>query len=538
MRDGFSAIRASLESIGRGQNFFDWVQSFPLKLKDEEFSFKQHPELVQLYRDTHPHIVIEKAVQTGASTYAILKIFWRAAMMNRKGGYYGPTDDFIKNFTPDRVDKIISQIPDITRRLRGTDSISLKDLGTVSVYFRGLESASNVASVDLDTVVVDEASIVSQEHRVMTLDRLQHSPDPLIITLSKPETPGQGIDADFNESDQHYYLFKCPACGKWNNPVLSWPDCNMPVDRKNENGPRYMGCIYCRARLDYDKTEWVPAYPSRKDIRGYQLSHLYWSWKQDLATEMWKVWKKCNTNAKKKRFWTGDIGVPYAGGAFQLTDQILTLNQGSHGLQPFFDGFSFMGVDQGDTLHVAILHYEGNDLVCHWLMETDSFDTLNKLMDRHNVQCAVVDALPNKHSSKGFAKNFMPKVYICYYHEGELTIGDEEKDGEMIPKVTIGRDESLDDTIEKLIDGTLILPARNSGEVMETVWTHGKNMVKVETEGRYGPKKSYKKKNTDHYIMALNYARIAAGLPVVHSYGLPLLPEGASFYGKGGGRDN
>jgi hypothetical protein len=537
MTDGFSAIRASLESIGRGQNFFEWVQSFPLLLKDEPLSFKKHPELIQLYKDEHPNIVLRKGVQTGASTYAILKIFWRAAMMNRKGVYYGPTQEWISTFTPDRVDKIINQIPDVTRRLQGTDSIFLKDLGTVSVHFRGLETMSGVATVDADTIVVDEASIVNQDHRVITLDRLQHSSDPMRITLSKPEMPGQGIDADFNESDQTFYLFKCPKCGKWNNPVLSWPDCCFPVDPNSENGERYFGCTDCGARLDYDKAEWVPTYPSRKDTRGYQLSRIYWRFK-NVATEMWRTWKKANSNAKKRRFFCGDVGVPYASDATIITDQILIMNQGSHGLQNYCEFPSFMGIDQGNTLHISIAHYEGHELAFHYYKQTESFKTLYKLIDKHFVQCAVIDAGPNAHPAKDFAEEFLGKVYLCYYTKNIAEkIGKLERNGVTIPMVTNNRDETLDALVDGVINGTVRLPRQNAGEVMDTVYTHLKNLVKVEKQGAYGPRKSYLRGN-DHFGHSMNYTLMAAGLPSTVVYGLPLLPVGASFFGKGGAYDN
>lgn len=537
MSDGYKAVKENLESIGKGLNFYDWVLSIlPIFLKGEPFSFEQHPELVQLYKDEHPNKKIRKGVQVGASTYAILYIFWRAVKMNKKGGYFGPTDHWVKKFTPDRVDKLIAQIPDVTKRLRKSDSNFLKDLGAVSVHLLGLDSASNVATADLDTRVIDEASIVKQSHREVSKDRLEHSSAPVSIEMSKPEAPGQGIDADFNESDQHYYLFKCPKCGKHNNVVLNWPDCCMPIGPDNSPA-RYLGCIYCRAQLDPKNAEWVPAYPSRKDSRGYQLSKLYWSWKPGLATTLWKDWKKCKTNIKKKRFWTGKIGVPYAGSALQITDAVLTLNQGEHLLSPFHPGPSFMGVDQGDTLHIVIAHMEGDQLVPHWFETTDNFERLDKLMDLHQVWCAVCDAMPNKHSAKDFAKRNKGYVYIAYYHDGEMTLGKEEKQGEEIPKVTVGRDESIDETIEGLFDQTIILSKRTSGDVMEDVWVQLKNLVKEKKEKANGGEKQSYMRNNNHYGMALNYCRIAKDLPVIIPHGLPLIPAGASFY-SGGNSDH
>jgi hypothetical protein len=524
-REGLEAFKAGLKKIGQGETFFDWVSSLPLYLKGQKFSFDMHPETIALYQDMHPNKVIRKAAQTTISTYAMLFITWRALKKNARGVYYGPTNEWAKKFSTERFDKILKQIPDI--KLSGADNVFMKEIGTTSIQILGLDAEINAATVDADTRVVDEACRVNPANMEESHDRLEHSSQPMSLVLSKPEAPGQGIDALFSESDQRYYLFKCPACGQWNNPVLTWPKCCMPADK--EGTTYHICCKFCAGPLDARKGEWVPMYPDRTDCRGYQFSHLYWTWKKDHATELMKTWKKANNNKRKKRFWTGKIGVPWAGKGEQITDAILTQNQGDHPFHSLYN-CSFMGVDQGDLLHIAIGHLEGEDIVIHYFEETDDFGRLDKLMINHNVWCCVIDLKPNTHDAKKFAIRNEGFAWVADYIDGEEKIGKAEKDGKEVPKIMVSRDESLDETVEAIIDRTIILPRETAADIMDTVRIHLKNLRKEKKESPNGKERQCYIRGENHFGMAINYMRIATTLQNVMPTGLEVLPAGASFY--------
>lgn len=528
-RDAYQAIIDRLNEIGQGQTFFDWVAGLPLYLKGQKFSFDMHPELIELYKDEHPNKVIRKAAQTGVSTYAILFIIWRALKKNAKGVYYGPTNEWVKKFTPDRIDKVLKQIPETKIN---TDNIFLKEIGSTSIHFLGLDSEINAATVDADTRVVDEACRVNLANMEESWDRLKHSIDPMSLVLSKPEAPGQGIDALFSESDQRYYLYKCPSCGQWNNPVLSWPKCCMPTDK---DGTSYaICCKFCAGALDRRKGEWVPMYPDRKDCRGYQVSKLYWTWKKEIITELWNDWCKAKNNKKKKRFWTGDIGVPFAGKGEQITDAILTQNQGSHGFLHLYN-CSFMGVDQADLLHIAIGHFEGDNLVCHYFEETEDFGRLNTLMENHGVWCCVIDMKPNTHNAKLFALKYEGLVWVADYNDGEEKEGTAKKDGREVPKIILNRNESLDEVVENIIDRKIILPRETAADIMDTVWLHLKNLRKAKKESKDGKVRECYIEGENHFGMAINYMEAATRLQSVMPTGLAIVPQGASFYGEQNG---
>jgi len=542
MSDGLDSIKENLEDIGRGLVFKDWVLSQGVVLKGIPFSFQGHEELEQIYDDMSRRIVIQKATQMGLSTWAILYLFWRAAERSAKGMYFGPSKEgWIKAFVKDRVHPIIEDCPAIKKRIHKTNSTLLKRIGSSSIHFKGLKTKADVTSVDADTVVIDEVDIVDQDNKEETRTRVGHSADPVQVQLSMPTSPGHGINNALNKSDQHFRLLKCPACGKYNNPVEDFPKCLMPRDKEGKR--RYLGCRYCQAELDPHLGEWVPRYPG-KSVRGYQVSRLTTTRPpiehENVATEIWELWTSAEYSHQKKLVMNADVGMPYAGALEPITDLVLTMNQGSHGLYSIYPGPSFLGYDQGDILRVVVAHFEYDQLVVHWFEETTNFDRLDELMVDHNVWFGVGDAMPNKHSAKTWALRNNGYAAVCYFSGavGELNEGKEEKDGTEIKKYSVDRDESLDEMVEDIQQNRLILPARNSGDIMETVWEHCRNLVKEKKKKADGSETLSYKHNENHFGMALNYLRIATKISTMVPLGLPLIPSGASFYDKGGGRDH
>ncbi|MCP4217188.1 MAG: hypothetical protein GY765_21265, partial [bacterium] len=249
-----------------------------IRLKNGRFSFEQHPELLQLYQDMHPLQVYRKSVQVGCSTAVIVRMLWLAVTKAFKSMYLLPTDKFVKEFTPDRVDSLINNSPFLKSKLGDVNNAFQKRLGFATLYFHGLESEGNVASADIDFVVGDEVDISNQMNLVAARDRLEASDLGWFFQLSKTTVPGFGVDEAFQESDQHFRLFKCPHCNTPNNVVENIVQEPLAVLQKKErkSGTVYFfACEKCGKALDPALAEWVPKYPGR-DVRGYQLSQAYW----------------------------------------------------------------------------------------------------------------------------------------------------------------------------------------------------------------------------------------------------------------------
>jgi hypothetical protein len=526
--NGPELLLKRIDDEERGGIFIDWVLEQKLYLKGVPFSFEGHEYLRQIYEDMHPDMRIRKGVQVCISTFAILKLFWRSAKFGKKGIYYLPTREFVKDFTPDRIDPILRQIPEISERLI-IDHVFLKQFSGTSVSIWGMNTRSEVSSKDNDTMVADEFDLSNVELREEAKDRLMHSSSPWKIFLSKPTIPGFGIDAEFQESDQHFYLFICPACHHYNNVVEYWPANMFQVKGTDKY---YLGCTKCQAKLDPTQAEWVPKYPSRNKIRGYHISQLYWSWQPEgfasAADMLFDLYRKADTITKRKRVWQSGLGLPFSGEMQPITDAVLDQCHGSHG---FFHCYphSFLGFDQGDTLYYVVGHIEEDIMVIHLVGKCTAFGKLDLLMVDHNVWCAVGDAMPNKHPAKEWALRHKGFAYIQYFHEGDMKIGKETKDDDEVQKVVVDRTEGLDELCEDILKVKFLFPVRNCDEIMEEFRTHLKNLVKEKKQTPRGEKIEYKHDIENHFAMALLNFRIATRLPVVMPYGLPLIPGHGDF---------
>ena len=516
---------------GTGETpFLDWVLDH-IYIKGRKFSFDGHKYLEELYREIHPHEVILKAAQVGISTRMLLKTLWIGDQRPTKIIYYFPTDGDVSDFSNDRAKKVLEESPYLASKVRGIDNVGLKQIGKSSIYFRGMFTKRAVKSVDGDMVILDELDEASQENLQFAYDRVMHSDLQWVSELSQPSVPGFGIDASFEETDQHFFMLKCPHCNHWNEVTESFPDCMIKLNRE----PAYLGCEKCHCELDTQAGEWVAKYPSRIHKRGYQISQLYTSiipqGYHSFIDKLYQLWQQAKRQSQKKRIIISIVGRAYAGDNQPITDQTIKPALGTHHMQSKHS-LSYMGVDVGDTLHAAIGHLgAGAKIIIHWLQEFTDWKELDRFMINHGVVLCVIDAMPYKNSAKDFARRFPDKVYIQYFKGDTLKRGVEGEEELAVKKVTTDRTESLDDTVDMLKQGDIILPDRSEHEVVETCISHLKMLIKDLKEDSSGNKKYvYKGGVENHFGMALNSMRIAAEIATLQVYGSGLLPAGGSFY--------
>ena len=183
---------------------------------------------------------------------------------------------------------------------------------------------------------------------------------------------------------------------------------------------------------------------------------------------------------------------------------------------------SFMGVDQGDMLHIVIGTCQGPDLLrVHHLESTPDWNRLHRLMELHNVRACVIDALPNKRSAKDFALAFQGRVWIQYFKAREKESEEEDLDGAMVPVVQVDRTESLDETTSMLARQEIILPSskRLMGialAALEEFRKHTKMLIKDLAQDAHGNQRWVYKRNVEnHFGMAINSLRVATVLSPV-----------------------
>ncbi len=270
-------IAAQQELARRNPNsLLDWalayrfLQGRPMRLI---------PALQDLYRDTHPFIVIQKAAQVFISEYLINTALWVADTGQGGRGnalYVMPTQGHVDDFSQARFDKAIGESLYLQQRLfppppgrQGPARQRLKKVGAGYIYLRGADSRRQLTSVDADVVLLDEYDLMAEGVLELAQKRLASSRLGWLRVASTPRLPEAGINALFLQSDQRYYFLKCPGCGLAQR--LEWEE---NVDEKR-------GLVVCRPRrcrkpLDlWAPGRWEAAAPGNDRVRGYHINRLY-----------------------------------------------------------------------------------------------------------------------------------------------------------------------------------------------------------------------------------------------------------------------
>ncbi len=476
--------------------FAEWVQG--TVLDGRPFSFDHHEYLRGIYEDDHKDITFLKSAQMGLTSFALLKVFYRA-IYDRYGGilYLFPSRSDVTDFSKSRVDAFVDDNDQVKRRIKATDAANIKRIGGCTLYLRGMRTRLSLKSVPIDLLVLDESDEADQAAITVAKERMSHSIHREILKLSNPTLPDYGIDAFFKETDQRYWLLKCSACGEWTCLEDSFPECLLEL----EDGRVIRACIKCRAELDPAVGEWVPKHPGVTDKRGYHISQLFSHYVP--PTEILHQYR---TTSHMTDFMNLKIGNAYVEAENRLGIQEVLSLCGSDGIASEDRGPCFLGADQGKELHVVIgrRHIGKAGQIVHVGIYKD-FEELDRLMKVFNVSRAVIDALPETRAARAFALRHPGKVFLSYYSDSQR--GDyawNEKD----LTVSSNRTESLDASHNELLMGQLVLP--RGCEIVRTFAAHCNAMAKKLEEDEGGSKRYiYVRLGPDHFRHAFNYESMA-----------------------------
>ena len=508
-------------------SFREWIDKAQIYLRGKKYSIDKHEYLDQILNDDHPDQTFEKSAQVGISTLVLMKAIYVAEHLGKKAIYFFQDDAAVSDFSNDRCQPMLEASPYLSRVSTGVKNVSLKQINAGTLYMRGLFSRGKAKSVDADAIFLDELDEAKRDNIQFAMDRLLHSDLQWVHALSQPSFPGEGIDERFVESDQHYWMLKCPKCGEYNSLELDFPQNFIPIaDKTKKNfhpqATHYRGCKKCLARLDMKAGEWVARYPTRTK-RGYHLSYLYTQvYPKTLPSIASKIMAEYEdsrrSQSKLARFTISVIGFPYAGGNARITDELLNECEGDYGFETSGVG-CFMGIDQGDLLSIAIGVLSRDTIKFIYFEETQVWGRLEYLMNRFGIHKCIIDAMPNKHSAKTFASKFPNRVAIQYFGSRVFKQDKESLENRIsIDTVHVDRTDSLDSMQDRMEGGYLQLPARSKCEgqglqKVEDARRHLKALVSRVEENHYGQlKRVYVsgKGVENHLAMAMNSACIAA----------------------------
>ena len=442
--------------------------------------------------------------------------------------YMFPTTDDVQEFSKSRFNPLIASNKQAVGKFvksagKGTDTASLKKIGSSFLYLRGarlsqkisdVNESSKMRGIPVDSCKFDELDLMDESVIAKARGRMGHSLVKEEVYLSNPLVPGDGIDKIFADSDQRYWWRLCVSCGKWTCAEKFFIEDPERCVGVRSDGTGYIACKNCGREVPIwagaGSAEWRPDLPSNSNfMHGYQHSQLTSVYNDPL--EILDAFRN-PPEGNLADVYRLRLGLPYIAAEDRLTKaQVLNCCIGrpmQHGHQ----GPCAAGVDVGKIKHIVIGPKIGKDQyelvkICRLSEWDDILDTFVKF----NVKVAVVDIRPYEDSAREFqkkAKKIGIKVYLCEYKENATS---DYSYNENTGIVSANRTQIFDSTHALTVEsGRLSIP-RYDAEVEEFAKQMCGAFKVLETNKKTGTSiYRYKGKN-EHYRNALNYFKLAGG---------------------------
>ncbi len=483
-----------------------------INIKGKPFSFVGHEYLKAIYADQSSFIVLEKAVQMGASIWGTLKAMQLADVYGEDTTYFFPVKGSAFNFSGARVrDEIIKTSPLIMALMsrEHIDAVEGRRIGRGLLNFRGMKELLDVQSNPADQVIIDEYDLISNFKRVEeAFDRLGHSNRKWKVLIGIPSIEDYGIDAWWRKSDQHYWNLVCPECGAFNCLEDNFAD-DVFKYFPEKNGRTIRICRQCAVELNCQCGKWI-AQNLGAEIRGYHLSQLFSEY-----VNLADILKLYREKPQDENLWRQKIGRPKTSAENQLT--IIELmaccrTYTVEDIQNLRSNLNFMGVDTGKNQHYIIAKKNGEEYKTLRIGYCEDFSELRLMMDQYNVGTCVIDPGGNITATKEFVEAFPGRAYACYYHANDAVYADfNEADlrNSKIAAVNAHRTATMD-TSANLIRGQQWLINREEPNFKEFA-KHCMNSVRKKDEDIETGKTrfTYIRTGADHWRHAQNYCMIA-----------------------------
>jgi hypothetical protein len=517
------------------QSLLEWMErNRPWLRPGLPLDFDRRPYLRDLYRCEARKVVLMKSSQVGVSEYLISWGMYGADVRQATVLYVFPTDSAVSDFSTARIGPAIEASPYLSRilvdasatdRQRGADRVKLKRIRDRFIYLRGATMkpdgrAQQLEAIDADLLIVDELD--EMDARAPEKARKRTSGIGSLNEercASIPSNPNTGIHAEWLASDRRNWLVRCDHC-QHRQPVTlksyvtEFDDLDRPIDWHGKaEGKAWPVCERCSQPFDtLLNGEWV-AEVSNADTVGFHVTKLI-----DPLINFDPILRNlASPDATKRReAMTHDVGLPYSERGSQLTESDLDAWRRDYDHLNFIrsddsQSVTAMGVDVGRLLHVVIrsMRVEADRGRAQiWAGSVRQFDELDALMLRYNVECVVIDALPETRMALSFQQRHPPgRVWLAYYFSDPKRVDPitwNYSDGQ----VSIDRTRSLDSLLAGFASGELTLP-RHARDVEDCYahWQSIRRVLRKDSKGNEIP--AWVEVGADHMVHAENYVRAA-----------------------------
>jgi len=487
-----------------------------------------HPwlrEMLDCWCDT---VVGQKAAQMGFTEVALNKCFFKMDIEGVSCLYVLPasTPD-AHDFSARAFDPAVILSPHLTRMFTDVKNLGHKRAGNSNLYIRGSRSRSQLKSIPVGFVVLDEVDEMIKENIPLAFERMSGQVEKKSFLISTPTIANRGINNYFKASSMEEFFFKCPHCSRSIN--LTFPE-SVNICGNDYMDPAvnrsHLICTACKTKLDHElkynylaEGTWVPSHTEIKDCRGFNINQLY-SMTVDPVAIVKHYFRAQMDPAEEQEFYNSKLGKVHAVKGAKVTDEQIDQCKGNYTkVEQAQSGLLItIGIDVGKVLHYEIDQwYLDENIETHDvnLVATPrllsegtvlEFEELDDIMLRFGIKAAVIDIQPERRKALEFAKRWPGKVKCCYYGKDikgkDIKFYDEDS-----YTVAIDRTSWLDISLGRFKKKKIVLPKDLSLDYREQIMAQ----VKVYSKDGDGNIISHYETGNepDHFGHARNYAEVA-----------------------------
>lgn len=510
------------------------------------WTFNHHPWLREMHDSDAEMNIGQKSAQMGYTETALNRTFYMIDVRGVDCLYVLPSSNPDASvFSASRFDPALELSPHLSKLFSDVKNVSHKRAGTTNLHVRGSRSRSQLKSLPVGFIVLDEVDEMDQDNIGLAQERTSGQLHKQVWALSTPTIPQYGINKMFLDTDQEHFFFKCPCCSR--QTELMFPEC-MEITGEDVNDENvvnsFLKCKECGGRLEHEakssflaKGQWIPTASGRLG-RGFYVNQLYSPTIKPYNLAI-SYLKSQRDPSEEQEFWNSKLGLAHVVKGAGVTDEDLDRNTKAYVRYTTgpANGIVTMGIDVGRWLHYWIDLWAINGATnsvdlnvkskcrCISYGKIHQFEELDGIVKQFGVNAGTIDANPERRKAHEFCSRFFGLFRMCFYGNGvngkQIHIA---PDTSPEPTITVDRTSWLDLSLGRFRGTDMIQIPRDTDQ---EVRTHMKALIRVYEKDKNGNQTGrYVKKGSDedHYAHARNYSEMS--LPFAMSLANPRDIEG------------
>jgi phage terminase large subunit GpA-like protein len=181
-----------------------------------QWNFDHHPWLKDMHDTRYGSNVGQKAAQMGFTEVMLNVAFFFIDVRKMDVLYVLPNiRPDASDFSAGRFDKALELSPHLQELFSNVKNVNHKRAGYANLYLRGSNSRSQLKSIPVGLIILDELDEMNQANVPLALQRLAGQLERYDWKISTPTSPEFGINKAFLNSTQDHFFFPCPSCSRY-----------------------------------------------------------------------------------------------------------------------------------------------------------------------------------------------------------------------------------------------------------------------------------------------------------------------------------